>query len=291
MALVLVTISAHFGILFLYGFNFRMPLNEALIMLWMLGLHAVNDGPPIFCMLFLTIKMVKTWYLKDEEEMTLIRENTNAELQLLKAQVHPHFLFNTLNNIYSFALDYSPKAPELVLKLSAMVRYMIYECKAPHVPLEKELKMIHDYIGLEKVRYGKRLQLSMDITGDPRGKQIAPLLLIPFIENCFKHGTSRMIDNSWIRLSVSVLDTTLYFSAANSKPAQSPDVNGGKGIGLPNVKKRLQLLYPDRHSLLLDSTDDSFRIEMHVPLHPVPDPVECIDVLSTKPSGTTYVGA
>ena len=118
----------------------------------------------------------------------LDKETANAELQLLKSEIHPHFLFNTLNNIYSSILNKSSNAKGLVIKLSDTLKYMIYDCEAPLVPLEEELKMIEDYIGLEKVRYGKRLNMEVEIKGDYRNKLIAPLLLIPFIENCFKHG-------------------------------------------------------------------------------------------------------
>jgi hypothetical protein len=279
-------------LILLYGLGIRMdsPREEVILAVWFQGLHLVNDGAPVFCGLFVTIKMVKTWYIKQDEEMALIRENSNAELQLLKAQVHPHFLFNTLNNIYSFALNHSPKAPELVLKLSTMVRYMVYECKASHVSLEKELKMIGDYIGLEKVRYGNRLDIDVNISGDPDRQLIAPLLLIPFIENCFKHGTSRMISKSWISITVVIRTGKLYFCAINVKPEHPPVVDGRKGIGLANVTKRLQLLYPDRHTLLIEPAKDSFRIEMEVPLHPAPEPVTS-DHLSLKTSDVEYVGA
>ena len=168
--LIIVTLIVEICLLYLRGLRLDTPTDDAVIILWMNGLSFVNDGPPVFCGLFLTIKMLKTWYLKQEEELTLIRENTNAELQLLKAQVHPHFLFNALNNIYSYALDKSTKAPELVLKLSAVLKYMINECEASLVSVEKEIKMIEDYIGLEKVRYGNRLDLQVQIKVDHKNK-------------------------------------------------------------------------------------------------------------------------
>jgi len=148
----------------------------------------------------------------------LQEETTDAEMQLLKAQLQPHFLFNTLNNIYSFALNDSPYAAILVEKLSHTMQYMMAECQAPLVPIENELKMIMDYMALEKVRYGDRIDIHIEITGKAASKSIALLLLIPFAENCFKHGTSKILRDSWIRLFFEIKDKTLAFSIVNSKP-------------------------------------------------------------------------
>ena len=264
--LIIVTLIVEICRLYLSGLRLDTPTDDALIILWTNGLSFVNDGPPVFCGLFLTIKMLKTWYLKQEEELTLIRENTNAELQLLKAQVHPHFLFNTLNNVYSYALDKSTKAPELVLKLSAVLKYMIHECEASLVSVEKEIKMIEDYIGLEKVRYGNRLDLQVQIKVDHKNKGIAPFLLIPFVENSFKHGASEILEHPWITLTIVVNNDNLYFELCNSKPSLTPVQNEKKGIGLSNVEKRLQLLYPKSHELIITNQETHFTVIMRVPL-------------------------
>ena len=165
-------------------------------------MHFIINGPPVICAIFLTVKMLKNYYLKMQEKTSIIKESADAELQLLKAQIHPHFLFNTLNNIYSFNLDKSPLAADLVLKLSHTLKYMVNDCEAALVPLDKELKMLQDYIGLEKVRYGKRLKITADITGDSKNKLITPLLMIPFVENSFKHGASKMLEHPWIRMQI-----------------------------------------------------------------------------------------
>jgi hypothetical protein len=267
--LIIVTLLVEICRLYLSGLRLDTPTDDALIILWYNGLSFVNDGPPVFCGLFLTIKMLKTWYLKQGEELTLIRENTNAELQLLKAQVHPHFLFNTLNNIYSFALDKSPKAPELVLKLSAVIKYMLNDCEASLVSVEKEIKMIEDYIGLEKVRYGNRLNLQVQIKGDFKNKRIAPFLLIPFVENSFKHGASEILEHPWIKLTIVVNNDNLYFELCNSKPSLTHVQNEKKGIGLSNVEKRLQLLYPKSHELIITNQETQFTVIMRVPLQNV----------------------
>ncbi|MEO8109637.1 MAG: histidine kinase [Ginsengibacter sp.] len=209
--------------------------------------------------------MLKSWYLKEEEKQILITANANAEIQLLKAQIHPHFLFNTLNNIYSFTLDKSPVAGDMVLQLSDMMRYMINDCDTPFVPLSKELKMMSDYIALEKVRYGNRLDLQIAITGETANKQITPLLMIPFLENCFKHGTSKMLRDAWIKVFIQADENVLHFTLANSKPADE-FVNGKGGIGLNNVKKRLGLIYGADHLLTIESSINTFTVNMQIPL-------------------------
>jgi hypothetical protein len=217
----------------------------------------------------LGIKLVKRWWLKQKESQQLITAKASAELQLLKAQVHPHFLFNTLNNIYSFTLNASPKAPEMVKKLSGLLHYIIHECNQPTAPLEKELKMIKDYMGLEKVRYGEQMDMQIDIRGNYSGKMIAPLLLIPFVENSFKHGTSKMLSRPWVSLNIIVEDDMFYFMLNNSKPEEyiSPAQNGG--IGLANVKKRLQLLYPDCHEVKMTEEPEHFTVLLEINLQPL----------------------
>jgi len=229
-------------------------------------MHFLYSGPPVVCAIFLTVKMLKNYYLKMQEKATLIEESANAEMQLLKAQIHPHFLFNTLNNIYSFNLDKSPIAADLVLKLSHTLKYMINDCDAALVPLEKEVNMLQDYIGLETVRYGSRLKMTAVITGDSSKKLIAPLLLIPFVENSFKHGASKMLEYPWIEMKINILDTILDFELSNSKPEHAADLNGKNGIGLSNVKKRLELLYSNNYSLILNDTPTFFHVNLRLPL-------------------------
>ncbi|MEP7230528.1 MAG: histidine kinase [Ginsengibacter sp.] len=219
------------------------------------------------CCVMLAIKYYKDWYKKQKESEVLIHENTQAELQLLKAQVHPHFLFNTLNNIYSFALTESPYAAELVDKLSGMIDYMTTEGEKPLVALEKEIQLIKDYIGLEKVRYGNRLNMQVAISGDYNNKVIAPLLMIPFVENCFKHGASKMRGEQWIKLSINIHETYIDFSISNSRSKEAITTTNKKGIGLANVQKRLELLYPLNHVLKIESTDETYQVYLKVAIH------------------------
>lgn len=230
------------------------------------GIIRILGNPPLICGLFLSIKTLKNWHHEQIKTETLAKENSNAELQLLKAQVHPHFLFNTLNNIYSFSLNQSPQAGTLVKKLSGMLDYMIHECEEKVVPLEKEIRLIEDYMGLEKVRYGKRLDMQVEIHGEFENRFIAPLLMIPFVENSFKHGTSQMLQHPWIKLEITTVSNQLFLKLSNSKPSLAQANKQNKGIGLLNVKKRLQLLYPGKHQLDITSTDEMFTVNMQIVL-------------------------
>ena len=218
------------------------------------------------CCLMLAIRYYKNWYVKQRIFQQLSRENMQAELQMLRAQIHPHFLFNTLNNIYSFVLTGDQRGAGLVDKLSGMIDYMRTEGEHTLVGLEKEIKLIKDYVGLEKVRYGDRLELSIEINGEHQNKLIAPLLMIPFVENCFKHGVSVMRGNQWISLTINVAGDRLDFDLRNSKPPNAPEQKNKKNIGLLNVKKRLQLLYPGDHVLEINSTEDIYKVHLVLPL-------------------------
>jgi sensor histidine kinase YesM len=223
-------------------------------------------NPPLICGILLSLKTLKTWHQKQLENEMLTREKANAELQLLKAQIHPHFLFNTLNNIYSFTLTKSPQASELVQKLSDMLNYMITDCDRTMVPVEKEIQLIKDYIGLEKVRYGDRLDIQMHVNGECKDHMIAPLLMIPFVENCFKHGASMMRGKQWMQLIININDHELDFDLRNSKPSQPNTTKNKTGIGLLNVQKRLGLLYPGKHHLDISSTDNAFSVHLRIEL-------------------------
>jgi len=229
-------------------------------------------GPLAFCYLCMTtsaaspmiIKFFKLWTIKQREWMLAQQERITAELQLLKAQVHPHFLFNTLNNIYSFSLENSPKTPGLILKLSSLLSYMLYDCRSEEVRLEKEIEIMKNYTDLERERYGNKIEISWNVEGNLKGKFIAPLLMLPFLENAFKHGTSELIEKPWLGVDISVKNDTLKFKIANSKNEYGP--NGPHGIGIENVKKRLQFIYPDRHDLKINDEGNFFVVSMSVKL-------------------------
>ncbi len=231
-------------------------------------IHFVNKSYlfhyPVVAGFAIMIKLSKLWWLKQKETEQLAREKAKAELQLLKAQIHPHFLFNTLNNIYFFTLSASPLAPDMIKKLTAMLYYILNECNQPSVPLEKEIKMINDYIALEKIRYGEQMKLTIEINGSFHDKMIAPLLLIPFVENSFKQGASKMIRSPWIKLSINIEDDQLHFLLINSQPGMDEGIARNGNIGLKNVKKRLKLLYPDSHELSIISEPESFTVFLKI---------------------------
>lgn len=212
------------------------------------------------------IKLMKYWYIKEQRNMQLQQENIAAQIQLLKAQIHPHFLFNTLNNIYSFIQATSPQAAKMLTGMSDLLRFILYEGDKPLVSLEKELKMLRDYIELEKIRYGNELELFLDIPKQTNGLQIAPLLLLPLIENCFKHGTSNVVEQPWINLQIVLQGRHLHMKLLNGKSRQSNATLGNKGIGLKNVEKRLLLLYPGKHEFTIANEEEVFIVNLKLEL-------------------------
>jgi hypothetical protein len=253
------------------AFNFAMdpilntlglPLNTTRLTLNASFAQTIS-GPAFVSFIFISMKIFKDYLQKQQENIILYQENFNAQLQFLKAQVHPHFLFNTLNNIYFFILSEPVKAKFLIRKLEKMLHYMVNECDQAVVPLTEEINMIYDYIELEKVRYAD-LDIELEITGDCADKKIAPLLMIPFIENSFKHGTSKVLRDPWIRLFIQVDEAVLHFTLANNKPGEA--ILKENGIGLINVRKRLGLLYAENHYLLVKPTENTFTVNMQIPL-------------------------
>jgi sensor histidine kinase YesM len=216
-----------------------------------------------------SIKLMKHWYVKEQRNLQLQKENVEAQLQLLKAQVHPHFLFNTLNNIYSHTQNTAPVASQLVMGLSDMLRFMLYECNQPQVPLSKELKMIQDYISLEQIRYDDQLDVHVDLPANTENLSIAPLLLLPLVENCFKHGTSRMIEQPWLNMQVTLEGDRMFVKLMNGKANEAAS-NNHKGIGILNVRKRLGLLYPGKHELSITDEEEVFIVNLWVQLDSMP---------------------
>lgn len=215
----------------------------------------------------LSIKLFMYWYEQRQKTLEAEQQKTAAELQLLRAQLHPHFLFNTLNNLYSHTLEASPKSPEIVLKLSELLRFMIYEGDSAKIPLRQEIKLLKSYIALEQMRYGDRLEVSLNISGDVGNYQIAPLLLLPFLENAFKHGTGKQLDQCWINLTIAVEGSTMYFKLVNSAdPVRDEEESVSGGLGLPNVRKRLELLYMDKHRFGTKRQEDVFIVDLEINL-------------------------
>ncbi|MDQ7948551.1 MAG: histidine kinase [Pedobacter sp.] len=209
----------------------------------------------------IVIKFFKLWYERHHAAL-------QAELRLLKGQIHPHFLFNTLNNLYALTLNQSPKSPQIVMGLSEILRYMLYECNVDHVGLRKDVEILESYVMLEKLRYEERLDLSFSTAGEIDQHQIAPLLLMLLVENAFKHGTGESVGQVWINIDLTVKHNWLKFKIANGKPAHI-DTEAARHfghIGLENVRKRLQLLYPDAHSLKIFNEEEMFIVILEIEL-------------------------
>ena len=198
------------------------------------------------------LRVVMDWWRYQNEKQVLVTQTMQSELRFLKSQINPHFLFNTLNNLYALTLKKSDKAPEIVLKLSEIMRYMLYECNERRVHLSKEIHYIYNYLDLERLRQPKDADIRFVVEGHISDQMIAPLLFVPFIENGFKHGLNHDVNGGgYVRLQLLAQGEDLEFFIENSKVDHIPRQNHARsgGIGLANVRQRLQILYPEDHSL------------------------------------------
>lgn len=215
-----------------------------------------------------SIRLFKFWFKNQRATQNLKEEKLEAELKFLKSQIHPHFLFNTLNNLYALTLDKSDLAPEVVIKLSNLLDYMLYEGNDATVSLEKEITLIRNFVDLEKIRYGNALEIEFNISGDSTGYYIAPMLLLPFVENSFKHGLSKQSKNPWMNINMKMERGLLHFNVKNSQGEIKSDKKESytEGIGLSNVKRRLDLIYKKNYSLAINNEIDHFEIDLYINL-------------------------
>jgi sensor histidine kinase YesM len=215
-------------------------------------------------------RIVTDWFRQNREKQELANQTMQSELRFLKSQINPHFLFNTLNNLYALTLKKSDQAPEIVIKLSEMMRYMLYECNEKEVPLRKEINYLQNYLDLERLRQGRNVEISFRQEGDVSDQQIVPLLFIPFLENSFKHGLNAQITEGFVRIELKVDDRNVDFRIENSKsnalPLRPNANRPSGGIGLQNVRRRLELLYPKRHQFTISQTPESFAVRLQLQL-------------------------
>lgn len=215
----------------------------------------------------LSIKMLKFWFVQRRHTVEAEQEKTLTELKLLRAQLHPHFLFSTLDNLYEHARISSPKSQEIVLKLSNLLRFMIYESNVPKIPLSKEVEYINNYIALEKLRFGTRLDISVSLTGNIERYQIAPLLLLPFLEQAFKYGTKEEIDQCWISLVLSMEGPLMQFKLVNSIAPKTKEADSKKdGSGFEAVELRLEQLYKDKYKFETIRLEEVFIVNLEATL-------------------------
>ncbi|MDZ7604570.1 MAG: histidine kinase [Cyclobacteriaceae bacterium] len=212
----------------------------------------------------------KSWFLYRESQARLSelqKEKLEAELNALKNQINPHFLFNSLNSIYSMVLRQSSHAPEALIRLSDSMRYIIYESNHDYVGLSKEIEFIRNYIALQQLRMSEKDTLKFEISGDMADQQIAPLLLIPLIENGFKHGIKGETEEAFIEISITINERTLSMTVVNNLGSVDPvEKNESGGAGLVNLKKRLGLIYPGRHALIIDKAERTFTVKLTIEL-------------------------
>ncbi len=213
-----------------------------------------------------TIKLFRMRISTIENEKELIRAKMKAELGHLKSQINPHFLFNTLNSIYSLALMQSPQTPEVVLRLSSLLRFMLYESEKVSISIDDEIKIINDYVEMQQLRFENRVQITLNVKIDYGGTAIAPLMLFPFVENAFKHGIGTKSDNAFIDVSLCLKDGIVKMSTLNFISKESVTEKDDHGIGLTNIKKQLQLLYGD-YDLKTENHGDVFEVTLHINLN------------------------
>lgn len=199
-----------------------------------------------------------------QRQSEMARQQLQIELETLKNQINPHFLFNTLNNIYTLTYLKEDNAAPMVMRLSELLRYMLYECQGDKVVLEKEVRFIQNLVAMQRLKsenYEQHIQL--EISGVEQRHRIAPLLLLGFLENCFKHSDIESNPNGIISISLSVTDADeLNFSCVNTKKPGITIPKGAGGIGLKNIQKRLDLIYPERYQLVIDETDEVYKVDL-----------------------------
>lgn len=255
----LIVISIFYGLIYLSDFKYdnMAPMTKNLLFI-MVGVYLVTIIVSAFKLLKLNLKNAK----KTSELETKILETQlklkEQELNYLKMQIHPHFLFNTLNTMYGFALKKADETPEMILKLSNLLDYLLYQVDKPFVLLTEEINHIKDYIELEKMRFNDTLNVVFDIENISETIKIAPMLLLPFIENSFKHGT---LKNGLLKIKIDLsctVETINFYIENNSSKVK----NTNKGIGLENMEKRLELLYKDNYDLKIDDDSESFKVKL-----------------------------
>jgi len=217
----------------------------------------------LFLFLSTALKFSIDWFLNARIQRDLENQRLAAELAFLKSQINPHFLFNSLNSIYSLAYQKSDTTPEAILKLSEIMRYMLYESNDNKVDLAKELQYLQNYIDLQKIRFGNKAFVEFKVTGEVGNQKIVPLLLIAFIENAFKHGVAND-PNMPIRLLINLDGANLHFYTENKKHMNNRDIEGG--VGLQNVQRRLELLYPGHYKLDIQDKSDAYICELSLVL-------------------------
>ena len=262
--------------LFIYSFfNYLVLTNLPLSWITLKMSYYINTLAPMYDVLEGLFAFVITYALKytwlaistQNKILELEKDNLQLELNVLKAQVNPHFLFNSLNNIYALSLQKSDETPETVLKLSNLMRYVLYDCNAVKVPITKEIQFIYDYVQLEKIRHGTTERIVFNLNGKPDDSEIEPFLLIPFVENAFKHGLNNEPSKNWLNIDFDFRNKVVSLRVENPLNEHGSSKNLPSGIGLQNVRKRLKLLYPNKHKLYVTVGENTYLTELIIDIN------------------------
>lgn len=210
------------------------------------------------------LRFAVDWFELEGKRKELENEKLLAELNFLKAQINPHFLFNTLNNLYYLAYTKSENTTEVIAKLSQMMRYMIYESNHAKVPLHKEIEYMENYISLERLRLNNQIPIKFEVKGNTDNVWITPLIFITFLENAFKHGISNNSPKAWVNISIELAEGQCIYQVENSKPAEGGQTHEKSGIGLQNVQRRLDLSYPGKHQLKIEDVADRYIVNLNI---------------------------
>jgi two-component system, LytTR family, sensor kinase len=210
---------------------------------------------------------INKWSQERQANQQLQNEKLAAQMELLKSQVQPHFIFNTLNNIYSLSFTNPSLTSEMIYRLSGLLSYMLYDSKNQFIPVDKEIEYINHFIKLQQLRFGNRLDIAMNVYNDLKGIKIPPLLVLPFVENCFKHGINNELDTSWISIDFSANEKELKIKIENSIGESIAQENNDKsGIGIENVRNRLDILYPEQYSLKIIPSENTYLVVLRLPI-------------------------
>ncbi|MBT1707695.1 histidine kinase [Fulvivirgaceae bacterium PWU5] len=221
----------------------------------------------LFVVIFVAmLRFLQEWFEFESRKKAVENEKLISELNFLKEQINPHFLFNTLNNLYYLAYSQSPNTTEVIAKLSQMMRYMIYETNHADVPLMKEIEYMENYISLERLRLNGQIPIGFEVHGDVQNVRITPLIFITFLENAFKHGIGASPGDAWIKVSIRVSGNECTYTVENSNHAVTASEHGKSGIGLQNVQRRLALSYPGRHTLTTEKSADRYTLTLKITL-------------------------
>lgn len=221
----------------------------------------------LFLFLSTSLKGMETWFHHWQQETLREKRKLENELKFLKLQINPHFLFNTLNNIYSLAYQGDPNAAKMIARLSQILRYMLYDCSEQKVSLSKEIELLKSYIDLQKLKQGAEQNVDFYIEGITQNQKIAPLLLLTFLENCYKHGEIGRSEKGWIKISAIADDNHFEFMITNNVSSSNLMKTEQKGLGLNNIRKQLELTYPEKYTLDIRQDKEIFEVNLTLELN------------------------